>query len=293
MGLWRDLLRVLGLTDDARVHISAPGIEVRITGDPDQVRALLVVVKNDLERAARARERTKRQGLHARNRLSTDGRPIPQPVASRASQYVQPTELDEMDSPYALPDPLVVPVEESTPEMIAPDRKDRKGGYAVEPATLVPDAGARTREDLIARIADLGEAPSVRIDERPAVNRTESPPAEIGSTKIDSDPIPVHEPGPDADDDVEAEDEEEEEREDTAVARNPSDLARYGAQESAEGLEAPAIARRASPFVTDGGPTLTPVTQAELERMPKKPTDARRAVGENEEETKETHRERS
>ncbi len=94
MSFWRDMLRVLGLSNDARVQISAPGIDVVITGEPLQVRALLGVVKNELERSARR----------------------PQKVL-RTSQIVQPTELDEMDSPYALPeaDALVQPVAEGDP----------------------------------------------------------------------------------------------------------------------------------------------------------------------------------
>ena len=88
------MLRVLGLSNDARVHISAPGIDVVITGDPQQVRSLLSVVRNELERGAR------------RNQLK----------APQGSQVVQPTELDEMDSPYAIPEaePMVKPVDQST-----------------------------------------------------------------------------------------------------------------------------------------------------------------------------------
>ena len=35
MSWWRDILRVLGLTTDARVHISAPDIEVVLTGEAE------------------------------------------------------------------------------------------------------------------------------------------------------------------------------------------------------------------------------------------------------------------
>ncbi len=101
MGLWRDILRVLGLTNDARVQISAPGIDVVITGDPEQVRQLLGVVKHELERSAARRE-------VAEGRRKTVG----------TGQVVRPTELDEMDSPYVLPEAMVLPVEDTTGELV-------------------------------------------------------------------------------------------------------------------------------------------------------------------------------
>lgn len=139
MGLWKDLLRRLGLTTDARVHISAPGVEVTITGNPGQVRHLLGVVKYELERSLRWQERGQSRALPD----AAPKRPSqPPPSSGRSGQFVQPTELDEMDSPYAF-GARVVPVEEVTasgeestgePEAIS--------RFTSEPTTLVPDSRA-------------------------------------------------------------------------------------------------------------------------------------------------------
>ena len=91
MSLWRSILRWLGIYREARVQITAPGIEVTLAGEPSQVRALMGVIRTELERKAR-RDR----------RMNTVD----------SSQVVRPSELDEMDSPYALPEAVVVPVPE-------------------------------------------------------------------------------------------------------------------------------------------------------------------------------------
>lgn len=101
MRLWKAILRALGLSDEARVRISAPGIDVELTGDPEKVRAVLSVVRQELEKPrmltrGRRAERGRRRTLH--------------PMSARDSQVVRPTELDEMDSPYALPEAVVMPV---------------------------------------------------------------------------------------------------------------------------------------------------------------------------------------
>jgi hypothetical protein len=152
---------VLGLSGDARVHISAPGIDVVITGDPEQVRSLLGIVKYELERNARWKERRgpapqvapaiaapAAPPADAPRRASTRAR---RPGGPRGSQMVLPTELDEMDSPYALPDALVMPVEDTTGEHeretpgeraardVTPREADR---YITEPATVVPERAA-------------------------------------------------------------------------------------------------------------------------------------------------------
>jgi hypothetical protein len=158
VGLWRALLRLLGLSGDARVHVSAPGVDVVITGDPDQVRALLVVVKHELERNARLKDRESRRTTRRSRPLAMETRrsqhPQQQLTPSRASQFVQPTELDEMDSPYALPE-LVKPVEdtdESPPEETTPSRELITAAEGTEPATLVPEiqSSAHTSADLSA-----------------------------------------------------------------------------------------------------------------------------------------------
>lgn len=79
------MLRWLGLSSETRAHISAPGIDVVLSGEPRKVRHLLKVVTSALEAAVSEEERL------ARIRLSTP------------SQVVRPSDLDEMDSPYAMP----------------------------------------------------------------------------------------------------------------------------------------------------------------------------------------------
>lgn len=243
MGLWKDFLRLLGLTSDARVHISAPGIDVVITGEPDQVRALLSVVKYELERSTRWRDRDPKRGAIAGgNERARDGSKV---RGSKGGNYVQPTELDEMDSPYALPEPLVMPVDEITDER-ARQPASRKASeappraYASEPATLVPDV--YEPKDQKAEPADHKQK---RIDARPKLVRTESPPEEVSSTKIDSKPPPQL-----------TTESDEPEREVTAVSPNPSGP--QPAQGPSMAATSPAIVRSSNnPFHTDGGPTLT------------------------------------
>lgn len=253
MGLWKDFLRLLGLTSDARVHISAPGIDVVITGEPDQVRALLSVVKYELERSTRWRDRDPKRGAIAggSERTPRDG----SKARSKGSgNYVQPTELDEMDSPYALPEPLVMPVDEITDER-ARQPASRKASeappraYASEPATLVPDV--YEPKEPKAEPPDLKQK---RIDARPKLVRTESPPEEVSSTKIDSKPPPQI-----------ITENDEPEREVTAVSPNPSgpqpaQSAHATTPPTGPGPSSasPAIVRSSNnPFHTDGGPTLT------------------------------------
>lgn len=131
MGLFKALLRALGLSNDARVKISAPGIEVELTGDPERVSALLDVVKHELEggprRVAGRRPPTRRRH-HA-------------PAPAMDSKVVRPTELDEMDSPYALPEAVVMPVAED--EVATDEQRVRhrrmKAPLAGEATTLEPD----------------------------------------------------------------------------------------------------------------------------------------------------------
>ena len=84
MSVLKDIARYFGFTDDTRVTISAPGVDVVITGRPDKVSYLLEVVKTEMERSSKKRK-------------------------SGKSDVVRPTELDEMDSPYVLPEGRVVP----------------------------------------------------------------------------------------------------------------------------------------------------------------------------------------
>jgi len=71
-----------------------------ITGEPEQVRQLLSVVKHELERSAARRD------LGGRRK------------SIGAGKMVRPTDLDEMDSPYVLPEAMVMPVDEPTGELM-------------------------------------------------------------------------------------------------------------------------------------------------------------------------------
>lgn len=117
MPWWRKLLALLGLTADARVRVRSAGIEVVITGDPDMVRAVLHVVKTEIGKHGS----TRRGGSQARplaERVPTrapgavaviQGKPI---VEASDSNIVLPSDLDEMDSPYAIPEHRTVPPED-------------------------------------------------------------------------------------------------------------------------------------------------------------------------------------
>ena len=87
MPWWRKFLALLGLTDDARVHVRASGIDIVITGDPKLVRRVLEAVKEELEGR---RKRSKKGVLPVK--FDTD------------SHMVLPSELDDMDSPYIIPE---------------------------------------------------------------------------------------------------------------------------------------------------------------------------------------------
>ncbi len=87
MPWWRKFLALLGLTDDARVHVRASGIDIVITGEPKLVRRVLEAVKEELEGR---RKRSKKGVLPVK--FDTD------------SHMVLPSELDDMDSPYIIPE---------------------------------------------------------------------------------------------------------------------------------------------------------------------------------------------
>lgn len=129
MPWWRKLLALLGLTEDARVRVRAPGIEVVITGDPDLAKSVLSVVKQEI-----ARQTSKRRGDGAVAPSSRGPAALVAPAApARASaptasnnaaakrkkaghsQVVRPSDLDEMDSPYAIPEHVAVEEASETP----------------------------------------------------------------------------------------------------------------------------------------------------------------------------------
>lgn len=144
MPWWRKLLALLGLTEDARVRVRAPGIEVVITGDPDLAKNVLAVVKAEISRSSRRRTESvpapRAQtgmgggtgGVAATVAIAgPSSLPAPAPRAGGAaaaaaaagarkrkpghSQVVRPSDLDEMDSPYAIPEHIPVEDVSETP----------------------------------------------------------------------------------------------------------------------------------------------------------------------------------
>ena len=105
--LGRLLRRWLGLTAETRVTIEAPGVDVVVTGEPRKVRKLLAVLTRALE--------------------ADEAAPAPRPRVP-ASKLVLPTDLDEMDSPYAFPVGAVA-ADSSGPE----DRARKLAGLEPEP----------------------------------------------------------------------------------------------------------------------------------------------------------------
>jgi hypothetical protein len=125
---WRKLLALLGLSNDARVRVRAPGIEVILTGEPELVRAVLHVVKAEIERVHRIRRMGgARPGAPIPPAPPGAVQPAPLPPGASGSrrrtgsnsdsqQIVLPSELDDMDSPYAIPEHRPArPEDESTP----------------------------------------------------------------------------------------------------------------------------------------------------------------------------------
>ena len=187
MDWWRKLVAILGLSRDARVNVRARGIDVTIIGDADEVRSMLAVVKDELENRHRRRLRARSgsvgvttTGLHT---LNTD------------SQVVRPTELDEMDSPYAIPEHRTVPPgEEDTPtgEMDATPQEPMDIRDTLAPGTA---PGIDDLPDADAEVTAVGRDPSEAIpmpevipqtrpdsqaivDEREAESRVDSQPAD-------------------------------------------------------------------------------------------------------------------
>jgi hypothetical protein len=112
----------LGLSEDARVRVRAPGIEVIITGDPDTVRSVLSAVKAEIGRSS-----NRRRGesvIAPPGPAPQAAAPAPAVVQGRqggrrrkkgsVSQVVRPTDLDEMDSPYAIPEHVPAPTQDET-----------------------------------------------------------------------------------------------------------------------------------------------------------------------------------
>lgn len=128
MPWWRKLLALLGLTEDARVRVRAPGIEVVITGDPDLAKRVLAAVKQEIARQTSKRRSDgapapSSRGPAALVAPAAPGRaaaPTGSSAASRRkkpghSQVVRPSDLDEMDSPYAIPEHVAMEEASETP----------------------------------------------------------------------------------------------------------------------------------------------------------------------------------
>lgn len=181
MPWWRKLLALLGLTEDARVRVRAPGIEVTLTGNAELVRSVLSVVKSEI-----ARHNTKKR-LEARGEGPKAGvapAPAPAPAASRRaappptaalgetqsdSQIVLPSELDEMDSPYAIPEHHAAPADEDSAESATP----------IETAAIRNAEVSHRHEDTPEREVTVADAKSVggglKAHLLPQVTETEVP----------------------------------------------------------------------------------------------------------------------
>ncbi len=129
------------------MQFSAPGIDVVLTGEPEKVHSLLTIVRQELERTPRQRRR-RAAAMEAHSE----------------SQIVRPTELDEMDSPYALPEAMVMAVEEAT------DGGEQAGPKAaILPVSKAHDSEEYTKPHVQSRTTEptpVAEATAVSHDPR-------------------------------------------------------------------------------------------------------------------------------
>lgn len=160
----RRLLAWFGLGSDSRVHISAPGIDVVISGAPERVRSVLSVVTAALEREESERARRKR-------------------AMAPISKVVEPTELDDMDSPYAIPgvNPPVVKVRSPTTDGAPPPKPRPRAVEARDPVIFDP---AEIPEEATFEIAGRRgrvppRAPSLAIEEETGFGDGEATAVEI------------------------------------------------------------------------------------------------------------------
>lgn len=177
-------MAMLGLTHDARINIRSKDIDITLIGDPKIVREMLGVVKEELEK----RHRLKRLERAASGRFAIQG----EHTLNTDSQVVRPTELDEMDSPYAIPEHRTVPPpgEEPTPTSLpgiaSPEAPTPAGAPAIHdtiPAGALDDLpDAADLEDTgLANLPDIGMDDDMPDGEVTAINMdpTSNPP-EIG-----------------------------------------------------------------------------------------------------------------
>lgn len=169
MNSWRKLLALLGLSTDARVHVRARGIDVVITGEPELVRHLLGTVTTEIE-AWRRREKEGRRGIPGRTKRK------PKTV----SEVVRPSDLDDMDSPYAIPEHRTVP-----PAAGAAGSEPLDSVTPIEHETSVDDDGGEREVTAI----DVNPSSSVPIPNLPAGaigDATTQPPSGNDTTALDT-----------------------------------------------------------------------------------------------------------
>ncbi|MBI4816878.1 MAG: hypothetical protein HY791_11500 [Deltaproteobacteria bacterium] len=136
MRWWRKLLTVLGLSNDARIHVRASDIEVTITGEPELVRQVLEVVRSEIER----HQVKKRRATLAPGAMIPSGVPSPSMMAPPTDSLIVPAELDDMDSPYAIPEHR--PADQQSQSESSDDTgSGRRDDLETEPTRVGEDGG--------------------------------------------------------------------------------------------------------------------------------------------------------
>ena len=92
MNLKRRLLALFGLSNDAKVNVRTENVDVTILGDSRQVQVVLEAVRTSLEQLLHQESGGQLKDPDSNFGLNTE------------SLVVHPTELDEKDSPYAIPE---------------------------------------------------------------------------------------------------------------------------------------------------------------------------------------------
>lgn len=103
LGLLGALLRRLGLSRETRVHVSIDGLDVVLRGDADRVRYMLGVITAALHDAASPSDEGPRGVEDTRIGAGTN-RPSVRAARLSSDQVLVPSDLDESDAPYALPE---------------------------------------------------------------------------------------------------------------------------------------------------------------------------------------------
>jgi hypothetical protein len=109
MNLKRRLLALLGLSSDAKVNVRTEDVDVTILGDSRHVQIVLESVRASLEEILNNKSGVRLNDATGGIGLNTE------------SLVVRPTELDEKDSPYAIPEHRTVERIEAGPGLEHPD----------------------------------------------------------------------------------------------------------------------------------------------------------------------------